>query len=116
LVDDDADTLHIMKRLLEERHARVTTATSAAEAMRALEDRSFDVLVSDVGMPGEDGHSLVRRMRSGQNILPAIAVSAYARNEDRAKSLAAGFAAHLVKPVDAAMLVAAVARAARREP
>jgi CheY-like chemotaxis protein len=109
VVDDDSEARRLVKRFLEDCQADVTTASSAAEALAALEAKPFDVLVSDVGMPGEDGHSLVRRIRSGGNAVPAVALSAYARPEDRAKSVEAGFAMHLVKPVDPAVLIAAVA-------
>jgi PAS domain S-box-containing protein len=109
VVDDDPEARRLVKRFLEERGAQVTTASSAAEALDALAMATFGVLVSDVGMPGEDGHSLIRRIRDASNPMPAVAVSAYARPEDRAKSLAAGFHLHLVKPVDPAALVAAVA-------
>jgi PAS domain S-box-containing protein len=118
VVDDDPDARDLMKRLLEERNASVTTADSASEATRLMEGRSFDVLVSDIGMPGEDGYAMMRRLRRrgprrGGNI-PAIALSAYARAEDRVQSIRAGFQIHLAKPIEPAELVATVASVARR--
>ena len=112
VVDDEGDARLLMKRLLEGRHASVTTVGSAAAAIEVLRDTAFDVLVSDIGMPGEDGYSLIRRVRSMESNcrdLPAVALTAYARAEDRARALTAGFQAHVTKPVEAAELVAAVA-------
>ena len=118
VVDDDRDARDLVRRFLEESRAQVTTAGSAAEAAGLVQDGRFDVLVSDIGMPGEDGHALLRRIRSldaahGGNI-PAIALSAYARPEDRVKAVRAGFQMHLAKPVEPAELVAVVASVARR--
>ena len=118
VVDDDPDARELMKRLLEDRSASVTTADSASAATRLMEERSFDVLVSDIGMPGEDGYAMMRRLRRrggkrGGNI-PAIALSAYARAEDRVQSIRAGFQIHLAKPIEPAELVATVASVARR--
>ena len=113
VVDDEGDARLLMKRLLESRHASVTTVGSAAAALDVLCDTAFDVLVSDIGMPEEDGYSLVRRLRAMDGScrdVPAVALTAYARTEDRDHALAAGFQAHVTKPVEAADLIAAVAR------
>ena len=120
VVDDDPDARELVKRLLEEFGARVSVAGSSAEAMDILGANAFDVLVSDIGMPGEDGHALVRRVRElpadrgGQT--PAVALTAYARAEDRVKAIRAGFQMHLAKPVEPAELIAMVASLARRRP
>src|SRR4051812_27636358 len=117
VVDDDQDARQLVKRLLEECSASVTTAASAGEAAALLERTRFDVLVSDIGMPGEDGHALMRRVRAlgpGRGDIPAIALTAYARPEDRLQAVRAGFQMHLAKPVEPAELVAVVASVAKR--
>ncbi|MEW6267814.1 MAG: ATP-binding protein [Thermodesulfobacteriota bacterium] len=116
LVDDDPDTLETVGTVLATAGAEVRTAASASEATDVFEHWVPDVLVSDIGMPGEDGYSLIRRLRSlpqdrGGRV-PAVALTAYARSEDRVKLLAAGFQMHLAKPVDQAELVAVVNRLA----
>jgi CheY-like chemotaxis protein len=96
----------------------VTTAASAGEALRLLGESRFDVLVSDIGMPGEDGHTFMRRVRAlgaaAGGDIPAVALTAYARPEDRAQALSAGFQLHIAKPVDPGELFARVASIARR--
>jgi PAS domain S-box-containing protein len=119
VVDDDADAREMLKHLLEGCEASVTIAASAAEAAQLMRRRRFDVLVSDIGMPGEDGHAMLRRIRTlrpeeGGDI-PAIALSAYARAEDRVQAVRAGFQLHLAKPVEPAELIAMVASVARRQ-
>ena len=118
VVDDDVDARDMVKRILEERRSVVSTAGSAEEAMRILGEKRFDVLVSDIGMPGEDGHALLRQVRAlgpmGGGDLPAVALTAYARPEDRDKAMRAGFQLHVAKPVDPAELFALVASVARR--
>ena len=106
------------KRLLEDHGAVVSTAGSALEAVQLLQERRFDVLCSDVGMPENDGYELIRRVRrlgrgNGGDI-PAIALTAYARAEDRMKAVAAGFLMHVAKPVEPAELITMVAGAAGR--
>ena len=114
LVDDDADAREVWMEMIQSAGGSVVTAGSAAEAVAAFESGSFDVLVSDIGMPEEDGYSLLRRVsaidaaRGGRLI--AIAVSGYGTADDRAASRRAGFHAHLVKPCDPAKLVALLAR------
>jgi CheY-like chemotaxis protein len=93
-------------------------AVSAAEAVEAIERERFDVLVSDIGMPEEDGYSLIRKIRNlsnerGGNV-PAIALTAYARPEDRVRALRSGFQMHIAKPVESSELIAAVANLAGR--
>jgi CheY-like chemotaxis protein/anti-sigma regulatory factor (Ser/Thr protein kinase) len=117
-VDDEPDALSVVRRLLEEREAQVLTATSADEALALIAGRHPDVLLSDIGMPGVDGYELIRRIRAQENgtRLPAAALTAYAREEDRALALGAGYQAHLAKPLQPAALVETVALLAGRLP
>jgi CheY-like chemotaxis protein len=115
VVDDELDARVLLRRLLEDGHAIVTVAESANEAIKLLQGGKFDVLVSDIGMPGEDGYSLIKRVRSlgaaGCGNIPAIALTAYARGEDRIKAIAAGFQMHIPKPVEPVELITMVAGA-----
>ncbi len=118
VVDDDPDARDLVKRLLEECRAVVTTAGSGPDALDLMRRQRFDVLVSDIGMPGEDGHELIRQVRllkpaEGRDT-PAVALTAYARVEDRAKAIGAGFERHAAKPVEAAELIALVAALANK--
>jgi PAS domain S-box-containing protein len=108
VVDDDEDARALLELLLEGYGARVQTAAGATEALDLLARTTFDVLLSDVAMPGEDGYSLIRKVRDRGATIPAIAVTAFARTEDRANALGAGYDAHLAKPVDAGALVLAI--------
>jgi PAS domain S-box-containing protein len=115
VVDDEKDARDLLKRILEDFRAVVTAVKSADDAIEVLRGGRFDVLVSDIGMPGEDGYSLIKRVRSlsadcGGHI-PAIALTAYARAEDRIKAVAAGFQMHIVKPVEARELITMIAGA-----
>lgn len=118
VVDDEADARTLIRRLLEDREANVRTAGSAAEAMALFLAERPDVLVSDIGMPGEDGYALIGQVRAlgpGQGgATPALALTAYARSEDRLKALLAGFQMHLAKPVETLELLATVASLAGR--
>jgi len=119
VVDDEPDARNLIQRVLQDSHATVVTAASADEALELLERDSPDVLISDVGMPGQDGYSLIRRVRSLAGAIakvPAIALTAYARTEDRVKAIHAGFQLHLSKPVEAIELVAMVESLMRRPP
>jgi len=113
LVEDDADTRQVVRAMLEDVGASVSTAASAAEARRLLAQTPPAVIVSDVAMPDEDGYALLRSIRERGVDVPAIALTAYARREDAASALAAGFQIHLPKPVDRAALIAAVGSLAR---
>ena len=97
--------------------ARSTIVSSVPEALGILEVFHPDALVSDIGLPRDDGYSLIRQIRQREveqgGLLPAVALTGYARAEDRAKTLAAGFHAHVPKPFDAAELTAAVVAAMR---
>jgi signal transduction histidine kinase/response regulator RpfG family c-di-GMP phosphodiesterase len=118
VVDDEPDARALLERLLVDCQAIVFTAASADEACKLIEQQLPDVLVSDIGMPGEDGFSLIRRVRSlppdRGGDTPAVALTAYARAEDRVNVLRAGFQHHLSKPVEQAELIAVVANVARR--
>ena len=113
VVDDEEDTRLFVTAVLEQCGARVTATASAAEALVSLQDLRPDVLVSDLGMPEEDGYSLIRKVRAlsadegGRT--PAAALTAYARVEDRLKVLRSGFQIHLPKPIEPAELVTVVA-------
>jgi CheY-like chemotaxis protein len=118
LVDDDDDTREMLRTLLDGCGAAVRAASSVAEALRLFHEARPTVLVSDVGMPGEDGLVLIERIRAlpasaGGNV-PAVAVTAYARTEDRTRALLAGFNNHLPKPVEPMELLAVVASLAGR--
>jgi len=117
VVDDDPDALGLVREILESAGARVRTATSARDAIASIEQDVPDVLVSDLGMPGMDGYEMIQRSRRVEGPakdLPAAALTAYARSEDRAKALRLGFEMHLAKPIDPSELIAAVASLARR--
>ena len=116
-VDDDDDSRRLVRAVLEKAGARVTLATSVEQAMEAFERELPDVVVSDIGMPGQDGLELIRRIRArpgdrgGQ--VPAAALTAYARAGDRARVLSAGFSMHLPKPIEPDELIAIVISLAR---
>ncbi|HVG33971.1 MAG TPA: ATP-binding protein [Pyrinomonadaceae bacterium] len=118
VVDDEADTRELIAAVLTNCGARVTPAGSAAEALELLERERFDVLVSDIGMPEEDGYSFIRKIRARPpergGRTPAAALTAYAREEDRIRALMAGFQIHVPKPVGPTELAAVVANLAGR--
>lgn len=118
VVDDEPDARALVRRLLEDCGATAMTAGSASEAVELLRMQKFDVIVSDIGMPNEDGYALIRRIRAmgpdqGGDI-PAIALTAYARSEDRIKAISAGFLMHVAKPVEPLELITMVAAATGR--
>jgi PAS domain S-box-containing protein len=119
VVDDEIDARNLVKRLLEMAGATVSMAASASEALERISTRPPDVLVCDIGMPGEDGYSLIRRLRvlehRQEKALPAVALTAYARSEDRTKAIRSGFQNHLAKPVEPAELLAVVSSLAARK-
>jgi CheY-like chemotaxis protein/two-component sensor histidine kinase len=119
LVDDDSDTLSLMAMALTRRQATVTAVSSAGEAIQAIRQKRPDVLVSDIAMPDEDGYGLIQKVRSLENgetqSIPAVAITAYAKEEDRDRALSSGFQIYLAKPVELTELVSVVARAARRD-
>ena len=113
VVDDEPDALALLRRLFEEQGAIVYTAASAAEAFSLLQKERPDALISDIGMPGEDGYSLIHRVRAlppeGGGRTPAIALTAYAGAEDRVRAVMAGFQHHLSKPIEPVELIVLVA-------
>ena len=113
VVEDDPDTRELVNRLLSESGARVQAVGTAAEALERFLSERPDILVSDIGLPGQDGYSLIERIRGLEPAqgggVPAIALTAFARSEDRTRALQAGFQAHVAKPVEPAELVATVA-------
>ena len=118
VVDDEADSREFIVALLEQCGAQVTAVASAREAIEAVSQVKADVLVSDIGMPEEDGYSLIRKVRTlcaeqGGKI-PAVALTAYARAEDRTRAIAEGFQMHIPKPVEPAELATVVASLAAR--
>ena len=117
-VDDEADARRLIKRILEGCGASVETADSGTMAMRAMRKTKPDVLIMDIGMPGEDGYAVIQKIRQlatadGGNV-PAIALTAFARSEDRRRAVLSGFQMHMAKPVEPAELIAMVASLAGR--
>jgi PAS domain S-box-containing protein len=115
VVDDESDARDLTSFMLSEAGAKVTVVASAAEALDALESVAPDVLVTDIGMPDRDGYELLRAVRgrrSSSTSVPAVAVTAYARMEDRERALAAGFDAHVAKPIVPRELITAIERLA----
>lgn len=113
VVDDEDDARELLAMVLQEAGAVVTVASSVAEALAVLATTAISVIVSDVGMPIEDGYTLLRRLRAEARVavrqIPALALTAYARPEDRQRAMGAGFQEHAAKPVDPDVLVSAVA-------
>ena len=112
VVEDEADTLEFLRRLLTTHGATVLTAASAPEALSLVRDARPDLLISDIGLPEMDGYDLIQRVRresSPARDIPAIALTAYARSEDRTRALRAGYQAHIAKPVEPNELLAMIA-------
>jgi signal transduction histidine kinase/ActR/RegA family two-component response regulator len=118
VVDDEPDARTLARRVLEERGADVVTAGSTAEALAAVEgNHTLSLIISDIGMPEQDGYDFIRQMRAlpGEaGRVPAVALTALARSEDRRRALLAGYQTHVSKPVDPAELVAVIASLAGR--
>ena len=110
VVDDEADSREVIRRILESRHASVETARSMGEAIAKFAAHPADVVLTDIGMPEQSGYDLLRRLRTlkGGEKTPVIAVTALARSEDRSRALRAGFQMHVTKPVHADELTAIV--------
>jgi CheY-like chemotaxis protein len=116
-VDDEEDSLGLLRTVLESAGARVTVASSARAALGIIASAKPDVLVADIGMPEMDGFDLIKRVRELPGPIaevPAAALTAFARSEDRTRALQHGFEMHLAKPVDPGELVASVATLVRR--
>ena len=118
LVEDAPDARELIAMMLQERGAQVVVAGTGAEAMERLEESVPDVLVSDIGLPGEDGHALLKRVRGWSEArdqwIPAIALTAYAGAEDARRAYRAGFQVHMSKPLEPSVLIEAVARLSGR--
>jgi CheY-like chemotaxis protein len=120
VVDDETDARELLKNVLEQCNVEVITASSASEAFKAIEESSPHIIVSDIGMPGEDGYDLIRKIRGREREnklkrIPAVALTAYARVEDRMRALSEGFQMHVPKPVEPAELAAVIANLANWE-
>jgi len=118
VIDDDQDARELLKRVLAECSADVKSAEGAAEGLGIVQDQRPDVIVSDIGMPGMDGYEFIRTVRDlsaekGGNT-PAIALTAFARSEDRTRAMLAGYQVHIAKPIEPHELVATVSSLARR--
>lgn len=109
VVDDEEDTRQLLVQSLTNYGATVTTANSAAAALQVISNQKPDVLVSDVGMPDEDGYSLIRKVRALEIDIPAVALTAFTRAQDRMRALAAGFQNHVSKPVEPDELATVIA-------
>jgi PAS domain S-box-containing protein len=119
VLDDEEDTRDVVAAVLTKCGARVTPAASAAAALEALAAGGFDLIIGDIGLPGVDGYEFIRRVRArereaGERQTPAVALTAYAREEDRRRAFRAGFQMHLAKPVEPDELTAVVASFAGR--
>lgn len=112
VVDDEADTRNFLSFMFEDYGAFATAVASVDEALAVLEQAKPDILISDIGMSGQDGYTLIRKLRSLEpekgGCIPAIALTAYTREEDRLEALRAGFQQHLSKPIDPNKLISAV--------
>lgn len=118
VVDDESDALDLIAMELTQHGAQVKSATSATEALTCLEQNEFDLLISDIGMPENDGYDLIREVRQREagktKRIPAVALTAYARVQDRMRAILAGYNTHVPKPVEANELVTIVASLAGR--
>jgi CheY-like chemotaxis protein len=111
-VDDEPDARGLVKRLLEECGADVTTAESATQALDLVRHCDPDVVISDIGMPEIDGYEFLRQLRMkshASSSVPAIALTAFARTEDRTRALRAGYISHVAKPIEPSELLATIA-------
>ena len=117
VVEDDADSRTLLAHVMRGCGATVSTAGSVSEALAMFDQGAFTILISDIGMPERDGYDLIRTLRAHPRGLhiPAIALTAFAREEDRANALQAGFQAHVTKPADPAKLVSQVAELCGRK-
>jgi CheY-like chemotaxis protein len=117
-VEDEADARELISMMLAERGAEVRTVVSATEALACCDEWRPDVLISDIGLPGEDGYTLMKKLRARESErgghIPAIALTAYGRREDRLRALSVGYEYHVPKPVEPAELLAAVASLTKR--
>ena len=119
LVEDDEDSRKLLSVMLKQHGAEVTSASSAADAYRLFNEKLPDVLISDIGMPEQDGYELMRRIRElpveKGGLIPALALTGYATRRDRDLSLSAGYHRHIAKPIEQGELVAAIASLVGRQ-
>jgi CheY-like chemotaxis protein len=112
VVDDEPDARELLKRVLRQSDAEVTTAENGKQGLDLLRTHKPDVIVSDIGMPGMDGYEFIREVRrllpADEGKIPAIALTAFARSEDRTKAMLAGYQIHVAKPIEPQELVATV--------
>lgn len=120
VVDDEIDARDLLETILSAASAQVYTACNSREALELVKSKKPDLLISDIGMPGEDGYALIHRVRElspGEGgTLPAVALTAFVRGEDRRRAIREGFQMHIAKPVEAEELIAAAANLTRRAP
>lgn len=111
VIDDEMDSRELVKRILEDCEAKVTVAVSADDALLIYQHNKPDIILSDIGMPGKDGYQFIRELRGleGGKRTPAVALTAFARLEDKTRALMEGYNAHIAKPVDATELIATLA-------
>jgi CheY-like chemotaxis protein len=113
LVEDDDDSRKLLGTILKRYGARVTSTKSAKEALTVFQDELPDVMISDIGMPDEDGYELIRKLRLAPpdkgGLIPAIALTGYATRKDRERALTAGYQQHMAKPIEQRDLIDAIA-------
>jgi CheY-like chemotaxis protein len=113
LVEDDDDSRKLLGTMLKRYGARVTSTKSAAEALNVFADEVPDLLISDIGMPDQDGYELIRKLRAlpreKGGTTPAIALTGYASRKDRERALGAGYQQHMAKPIEQADMINAIA-------
>lgn len=117
LVEDDLDTLDLLSAALKHQRATVTAVTSAAEALASIRTSRPDIVVSDIAMPGEDGYQLIEKIQAmgcdSDRHIPVIAITAYAKEEDRERAISSGFLSYLAKPIELSELVSVLADGVR---
>jgi len=118
VVDDDPDATEVVSTILGQAGAEVATASSAPQAIDLVDRWGPNVLISDIGMPGEDGYQLIRKVRARfpdkPSQIPAIALTAFARSQDRLKALSEGYQMHVAKPIEPIELVTVIASLTQR--
>jgi len=117
-VDDEADARELVAMMLAQGGAEVRTSVSVTEALAVCDEWRPDILISDIGMPGEDGYMLIKKLRARESEsgghIPAIALTAYGRQEDRRRALSVGYESHIPKPIEPVELLAVVASLTNR--
>ena len=116
IVDDEQDARAMLQRILQDANAVVHASHDAEDALSAIQQRELDIIVSDIGMPRCDGYEFMKECRSRGVVIPAIALTAFARTEDRTRALRSGYQSHIAKPVDSAELIATIAALIGRRP